>query len=65
MACEFSRPRESDGVVEREAEDFVRIFATLVVEEILLEVIAESEERAALSQGNGRKRRETNVFQKS
>ena len=40
--------RESDGVVEGEAEDFMHILAALVVEQVGLEIVSDGEERTAL-----------------
>lgn len=49
MALEFPGFGKADGIVEGEAEDFVSVLTARVVKEVLLQVIAKSEERAALS----------------
>lgn len=46
--------RETDGVVEGDAEGLVRVLAALgTVEEVLLDVVADGEERAARRVGRG------------
>ena len=48
VALEFSRLRKPDGIVEGQTEGFVDILTALALEQVLLEVIKQREEHAAL-----------------
>lgn len=47
-ALKLARLREGDTIVEGQTEGFVDILTALAIKEVLLQVIAESKERAAL-----------------
>ena len=48
VTLEFSRLRRADGIVEGQTEGFMDILTALALEQVLLEVIKQREEHAAL-----------------
>ena len=58
---ELARLGEANGVVEGETKRLMSVLSTFAVEEVVLEIIPQSEERAALSRIQKKERRDTDI----